>query len=124
MLDAAFAQIGLAFGEAFGGIFWDARVITNTPAEYDDGGSIIAPGGVEHRPCKAQVDAATQTMRQAEGFTEKDRRIIVLAGTLEGEISTEERIEFLEGPFEGVWMIEAVARDTGAAGFELRGRKA
>ncbi|PZQ55772.1 MAG: hypothetical protein DI555_07025 [Novosphingobium pentaromativorans] len=125
MLDQAFADIGLAFSQAFGGIFWPAQIITNTPAEYDDGGSIIVPGGVVKRPCQAQVDAATLAMRQTEGFAEKDRRIIVLAATLGGpEITTEDRIEFLEGPFVGLWMIESVARDTAAAGFELRGRQA
>ncbi len=125
MLDQAFADIGLAFSQAFGGIFWPAQIITNTPGEIDDGGSIIVPGGVVKRPCQAQVDAATLAMRQTEGFAEKDRRIIVLAATLDGpEITTEDRIQFLEGPFVGIWMIESVARDTAAAGFELRGRQA
>lgn len=123
-MPSAFADIGLAFSEVFGGPYWSARIITNTAAEYDDGGSIITPGGVEYRDCKAQVDAATYSMRQEEGFVEKDRRIIVLAATLTGGISTEDRIEILDGPFVGVWSIESVGRDTGAAGFELRGRQA
>jgi hypothetical protein len=125
MLDQAFADIGLAFSQAFGGIFWPAQIITNTTGEIDDGGSIIVPGGVVKRACQAQVDAATLDMRQADGFAEKDRRIIVLAATLDGpEITTQDRIQFLEGPFVGIWMIESVARDTAAAGFELRGRQA
>lgn len=124
MLDQAFADIGLAFSAAFGGIFWPSRIITDTPAEWDDGGSIITPGGIVYRPCQAQVDAATLAMRQTEGFVEQDRRIIVLAATLEGLISTNDRIEILEGPFAALWNIESVSRDTGAAGFELRGRQA
>ncbi len=126
MLDQAFSDIGLAFSQAFGGIFWPAQIITQGEIEYDDGGSII-PGTGEptKRPCQAQVDAATLAMRQTEGFAEKDRRIIVLAATLDGpEITTEDRIEFLEGPFVGLWMIESAVRDTAAAGFELRGRQA
>lgn len=121
---AAFADIGLAFSAAFGGPFWPAQIITNTPAEYDDGGSITVPGGVVYRDCTAQVDAATQAMRQTAGFVEDDRRIIVLADTLSGGVSTQDRIQLLDGPFAGLWMIENVARDTAAIGYELRGRKA
>lgn len=57
MLDQAFADIGLAFSQAFGGIFWPAQIITQGEIEYDDGGSII-PGTGEptKRPCQAQVD--------------------------------------------------------------------
>lgn len=124
-MPSAFAEIGLAFSAVFGGPYWPAQIIAQGEIEYDDGGSII-PGtdGPTMRDCMAQVDAATLAMRQTEGFIEKDRRIIVLAGTLEGEISAEDRIEVLDGPFAGVWGIESVDRDTGAAGFDLRGRQA
>lgn len=123
-MPSAFAGIGLAFSAVFGGPYWPAQIITQGEIEYDDGGSII-PGSGEptRRDCMAQVDAATLSMRQAEGFIEKDRRIIVLADTLTGEISTEDRIELLQGPFAGLWGIESVDRDTGAAGLELRGRQ-
>lgn len=120
---AALSEIGLAFNAAFGGPFWPAQIITQTALEYDDGGSIIpGTGSPTLRSCMAQVDAATEAMRLQEGFGEKDRRIIVLAGTLEGEITTADAIEILEGPFAAVWSVEFVGRDTAAAGWELRGR--
>lgn len=121
----AIADIALGFSSVLGVGFHDARIITQGEIEYDDGGSII-PGTGEpiHRSCAAQVDAATEAMRLAEGFTEKDRRILVLAGTLEGEISTDDQIEFLDGPFAGKWMIESVGRDPAATCHELRGRPA
>ena len=124
---AAFADIGLAFNAAFGGPFHNAQIIRQGALEYDDGGSIIpGTGSPTLRPCKAQVDAATEAMRAQEGFAEKDRRIIVLAATLDGNVRTSDTIEILDGPaeFVGVWAIEFVGMDTAAAGWELRGRKA
>ncbi|MEJ7933496.1 hypothetical protein WG907_04390 [Sphingobium sp. AN558] len=122
---AAFADIGLAFSAAFGGPFWPAQIITQGELEYDDGGSII-PGTGEpvRRDCMAQVDAVSEAMRLQEGFAEKDRRIIVLAATLEGGVTTADKIEILEGPFAAIWSIEFVGMDTVAAGRELRGRAA
>ncbi len=125
MLDQAFADIGLAFSQAFGGIFWPAQIITQGEIEYDDGGSII-PGTGEptKRPCQAQVDAATLAMRQADGFVDTDVRFIVLAATLAGPLGTEARIEVLEGPFAGIWSVSSLERDPVAAGWVGTGRKA
>ena len=63
-------------------------------------------------------------MREAEGFVEEDRRILVLSNTLEGGISTADRIQINEGPYEGLWMIGSAARDPAAIGYELRARRA
>ena len=119
----AFAEIGQAFSSAFGAPFWSAEIITQPEIVYDSGGSIV-PGDDEptRRTCQAQVDVATEAMRAAQGYTEQTRRIIVLAATLEGGITTDDSIEVLEGPFAGVWMIDSVSRDTAAVGFELAGR--
>ena len=123
MLDAAFADIGVAFSQAFGGPFHPARTIEQTDPVYDDGGTIIEPGGVEHRECSVQIDVATQAMRQAEGFVDTDVRFIVLAATLEGTLGTEARIEITEGPFAGVWSVSSLERDPVAAGWVGTGRK-
>lgn len=124
-LPGAFTSIAMAFQGAFGAPFWNARIVTQGTIEYDDGGSIIPGSGVPtYRTCKAQVDVATVAMRQADGFVEADRRIIVLGSTLAGDIGTNDKIEFLEGPFAGMWLIQASQRDPAVIGFELRGRPA
>lgn len=120
----AFADIALNFSAIFGAGFWDAHVIGKGSPVYDDGGSIVTPGMPVIRSCSAQVDAATEAMRLAEGFTDQDRRILVLAATIEGDITTAEQIQLLEGPFAGTWAIESVDRDPAAIYFELRGRRA
>lgn len=121
----AMADIALGFSTVLGAGYHSARIITQGEIQHDDGGSIIPGSDVPtYRACSAQVDSATEAMRLSEGFTEQDRRILVLAGTLAGDISTAEQIEFLEGPFVGTWMIESVGRDPAATYHELRGRPA
>jgi len=122
MLDQDFADIGRAFSAAFGGPFHDARVIDQTEPVYDDGGSIIDPGGVVYRPCSVQIDVATTDMRQAEGFVQTDVRFIVLAATLDGVLGTDAEIEVLAGPFVGVWSVSRLERDPVAAGWVGTGR--
>ena len=123
-LAAAFGGIGLAFSAVLGGPFHPARTVEQVEPVFDDGGSIITPGGVLHRSCQCQIDAATDAMRAAPGFVETDVRFIVLTATLEGTLDTDARIEVLKGPFAGVWMVEAIERDPVAAGWVGRGRRA
>lgn len=122
-LAAAFADIGLGFSAAFGGPYHPARTIEQVDPVHDDGGSIITPGGVAHRDCQVQVDVATDAMRAAPGFVEKDVRFIILSATLEGALDTDARVEVLSGPFAGVWSIEAIERDPVAAGWVGRARR-
>ncbi|WP_313437274.1 hypothetical protein [Novosphingobium sp.] len=124
MLDQAFADIGLAFSQVLGGPYHSAQTIEQTDPVYDDGGSIVSPGGVVHRACSVQIDVATQAMRQADGFVDTDVRFIVLAATLAGSLGTEARIEVLEGPFAGTWSVSSLERDPVAAGWVGTGRKA
>lgn len=123
-LHAAFADLGLGFSSIFGGPYWPARVIEQGAPVYDDGGSIVTPGGVAYRPCEAQIDTATQRMREAEGYVDTDIAFIVLADTLEGTLDTQARIQITDGPHAGVWSVELIERDTAAAGWVGRGRRA
>lgn len=123
-LAEAFGDIGLAFSQQFGGPFFNARTIEQVAPVVDDGGSIVAPGSVNHRSCSVQIDSATQAMRDAAGFVDTDMRFIVLASTLIGSLNTEARIEVLEGPHAGIWSVELIERDPVAAGWVGRGRRA
>lgn len=122
-LAAAFADIGLAFSQTFGGPFHAARVIDQAGAVYDDGGSIVTPGGPVYRPCSVQIDGATQRMREAAGYVDTDVSLIVLADTLAGTLGTEARVEVLAGPHAGVWSVELIELDTMALGWVGRGRR-
>jgi len=123
MLASAFADIGLAFSQTFGGPFWAARVIDQVGAVYDEGNSIVTPGSPVYRPCSVQIDSATQRMREAPGYVDTDVSLIVLADTLAGSLNTAARVEVLSGPHAGLWSVELIERDTMALGWVGRGRR-
>lgn len=120
----AFADIGVAFSAVLGGPYHAARVITETGADYDDGGSIVTPGSVAYRSCQAQIDSAIQRFRDNGSYVDTDMTVIILAATLSGDLDTEAVVEVLAGPHAGKWSVDLIERDPVAAGWVGRGRKA
>lgn len=122
---AAVLNGGLAavFGAAFGGLYLPALVHVPAEVEYDAGGSIVPGVAAEPVPCRVQVDGVTEAMRRAEGFSERDMRLMVLAAGLGTEITTDCRVEVLQGPHAGLWLVASVARDPAGAYWDCRGRR-
>jgi hypothetical protein len=123
-MSAKFATVAQAVSATYGGPYYDAVVNSPGTPVFDSGGSIVTPGVATSRACQAQVDSVTQDMRQSEGYTDADMRILVLADTLAGGITLDDKIEILAGPHAGEWMIAAINRDPFGIYHELRGRKA
>ena len=125
MLDLAqvFAQRAAFISAQYGGPYHAARIVDFAAPVYDDGGSIVTAGARQERACQAQVDAATQAMRAADGFADGERRILVIASGLAGEITTDSRVEILAGPHGGEWLVASVASDPFGTYWELRGRR-
>lgn len=122
MLDAAFADIARGFSDALGGPFHAAKVYGSTAPIYDDGGSIATPGTPSERDAMVQGDAVTEAMRQAEGYRDKDIRLVVI--DLTGTLDTEATIDILAGPHQGQWSVQSVDRDPLGLGWVCRGRRA
>lgn len=74
---------------AFAGIYLPATLYVRSLA-YDDGGSPAATDS--EYPCRAQVDAATEAMRQAPGYTEKTVRVLVLQKGLDAKPNSNDAI--------------------------------
>jgi len=123
-LPAAFASLAQTMSAALGAPFYPAQVVTQTDPIYDDGGSILTPGGVLRRDCTVQIDAATEAMRQSQGFADGDVRFIILAATLAGALDTDARVEIAGGPFAGAWLVSSLERDPAGIGWVGRGRRA
>jgi hypothetical protein len=124
MLDPAAIFAGIAQALPIQ-IYFAARVIDQADTELDEGGSIPDDQGEPtFRTCMVQVDAATEAMRQADGYAEGDVRFLILAATLEGTVNTDATVEVLEGPHVGTWLVSAIERDPLAIYHQGRGRRA
>lgn len=116
MLDGDIAAI---FGEAFGALYLDGSLIRSlSEPVYDGQGNITGYSGGAPVAIKCQVDAATWDMRQADGFTDKDVRIIVL--NCGWDVTTDHRIEVSGKSY----MLASVDRDAAASHWICRGRAA
>lgn len=117
------AAIALGVSNRLGAGYWPALALTETAPVFDDGGSIIVPGQSVQRACSVQLDAATEAMRMADGFTEGDIRLLVLVGTLSGELDTDARIQITAGPHVGVYSLQSCMMDPAATHWDCRGRR-
>lgn len=117
LLDGGIASI---FGAALSGLYLPATLdYAGVPVE-DIEGNVTGHTGAGSWSCRAQVDAATWTMRQAQGYVDGDMQIIVLAAGLQAAPTTDMTIT-VSGK---MWLIEAVERDAASSHFILRGRAA
>lgn len=124
-VSAVFAGIAQTISAQFGGPYWPAQVIDQADDDLDDGGSIIPnPGNPTLRSCMAQIDVATEAMRQSDGFAEGDVRFLILATTLDGALDTDATARVTAGPHAGVWTVTAIDRDPMNIYWQGRGRRA
>jgi hypothetical protein len=127
VFDAAFASIAAGFSQLAGGPFVDAVATWPGAPVYDTGGSIVTPGTPASYACKAQFDAPTQQMREAEGFLQTDVRILVLAASLHASLApaldTAAEIVVASGPNAGRWALLTCQRDPAGVGYECAGRR-
>lgn len=123
MLDQLFADIATGFSGEHGAPFVDATAVWGGTPTKDAGGSITVAGAPVSKTCKAQFDAATQAMRDAEGFLETDVRVLVLSATLDAVLNTQAKILVATGDHAGTWSLLSCTRDPAGIGFECRGRK-
>lgn len=109
------------FGELMGTYYLAATLYSDTPTYADDGSMTT---GETSTTCLARVDSATERMRQADGFTQTDRAILVLASSIADDITTDHRIEILEGPYAGsVFSIASADRPPAGSYWLCRGSR-
>jgi hypothetical protein len=115
-------RIAQSVSERIGAGFWPGVVHTSGGATYDTGGSIVAPGVTTERDCLVQVDFVTQAMRATEGYAEGDVRLLVLAGSLSGGLTADDRVEVTSGPHAGLYSVRSAVLDVAATHWDCRGR--
>jgi hypothetical protein len=112
LLDGGLARL---FGAALAGVYRPATLYRVTPLRARGGATTES---VVERPCRAQIDAASEAMRPA-GAAAPELRILVLAAGLGSPITTDDRLG-IDGQ---IYAITAVGRDPAGALFDLRARR-
>jgi hypothetical protein len=114
--------IAAAFGSALSGLYPDGLLHREgTGPIYDDEGAIIGYDGGSDIPIKVQRDACSYSMRQAEGYSEGDVALIILAGGLAVQATTDMQVTDGTGKR---WMIQSADLDAAASHWICRGRAA
>lgn len=117
LLDGGIAAL---FSTALSGLYLDGTLHTGTgDPVYDDDGNITGYSGAGDVAIKVQVDAATDAMRQADGYAEGDARIIVLAHGV--ATITSDHTVTARGKH---WRILSAEQDAAASHWVLRARAA
>lgn len=122
-LPSVFLSIANKVTAAMGAPFFDGLILNETPAVFDDGGSITTPGTPTQRPCRVQIDAATDYMRANLGYTEQDVVFVILAASFTGDLDTDARIKIASGPRAGVWAVSEISRDPAGIGYSGKARR-
>jgi hypothetical protein len=121
LLDGGAAAL---FGEILNPTFLPATISGGTTTATYDAGGRMQRARSDARTCQVQVDSATERMRQADGFTETDRAIYVLADSLEGDVDTDAEITVTAGPYAGAtFRVATVDRDPAGAYWLCRGAR-
>ncbi|EHJ62822.1 hypothetical protein [Novosphingobium pentaromativorans] len=110
-------DIAALFSAAFSGMYLDATVNAGTGEPIYGAGGVITGYSGSSQAAKAQVDAATQAMRQADGFAEGDVRLIILAN---GVAVTSDHSVTVAGV---KYSLQSVELDAAASHWVCRGRK-
>ena len=114
LLDGGIQSI---FAKAFAGIYLPATLHKRELIDDGEGGYTTVEADY---PCRAQVDSATEAMRQSPGFTDTDQAIYILTGTLSVEPTTDDEIETYRGRFA----IASVISDPAQSYWLCRGQRA
>lgn len=109
-------DVAAFFSETFSGLYLDATLHRATLTDDGSGGGAVT---WTDEPVKAQLDAATQAMRDAPGYVDTDMRILVLAHGV-AEINADSQITVAGKR----WSIANVGRDPALAYYDLHGRLA
>jgi hypothetical protein len=121
LLDGGIQSI---FGSAFGALYLNAALTRTVQTSDDEGGGTVTPSD---QPCKVQVDACTETMRRAPGYTINDVSLYVLqVGISGGPIDTACYVTPATGPHAGIRyrLVAPIAQDPAAAYWNARGTPA
>lgn len=102
------------FGSVFGSFYLSGTLVQSTYT-YDEGGSIIASDDTT-QPVKVQQDAVTEAMRATGGYSQNDKRFIILQSGVTGRLDGDCKLIF-----EGVtYMLRSPEQDPARSYWAVR----
>lgn len=116
LLDGGLASV---FSSVLGSIYLDAQLYRPMAADDDGAGGGDGGGFAPAEPVKAQIDVATQAMREAPGYVDTDVRILILAS---GVLKPDTDCEIEVGGDR--WSIANVGQDPAQSYWDVHGRRA
>lgn len=122
MLDGVFASLATSLSQALGGPYHDGTATWAGQPTYDDGGSITVAADDDAHDCLVQVDGATDAMRRAEGYVDRDVRLLILATSVGRPIDTSATVQVKAGPRQGLYSVQSAGLDPLGLAWECRGR--
>jgi hypothetical protein len=124
-LPARFAGIAQAVGNKVGAPYYAAQILQQaTPGYYDDD-EVWVPGTAGNpASCRVQILDASEYMKANEGFADGEARFVILRAGLTIVPTTDDRVEVLDGPRRGLWLVSALSLDSAGIGWTGKGRRA
>lgn len=111
-------DMALAFGEIFRPQFLDGQLSASGWSDNDKGEVSRAPTAT---PIKVQVDRVTLAMRQAEGFTARAVRLIILQRDNAGAQITAPKDDDSVTVGDQTWRLDMIEADAARSHWEARG---
>ncbi|OGT55483.1 MAG: hypothetical protein A3E01_09245 [Gammaproteobacteria bacterium RIFCSPHIGHO2_12_FULL_63_22] len=119
LLDGGIASV---FGSVFGGLYPDGLLHRDgTEPVYDSFGNITGYSTAEDIAIKVQRDACSYSMQRAQGFSDGDVMLIILADGLDILVTTDMHVTDGDG---NRWMVKSADLDAASSHWVLRGRAA
>lgn len=111
-------DMALAFAEIFGPQFLDGSLNVSGWSDNDKGEVTRAPAAT---PVKVQIDRVTLAMRQAEGFTARSVRLIILQRDDTGAQITAPKDDDSVTVGDQTWRLDMIEADPAQSHWEARG---
>lgn len=104
------------FNTVFSNIYEDGQLI-RTLIERDESTGSIRPIKQEPFAVKVQIDECTEAMREQQGYSDEDVRLIMLCADMTGERPKNGDLIITDG---GQWKIGSVHEDPAHTYFDIR----
>jgi hypothetical protein len=123
-LPSVFLGLANRVSAGFGAPFYDGLILGEATPGYTNDDGIWVPGtDGTPRPCRVQLDDATEFMKTNEGFADGEVQFVILTASLDGGLDTSATVTIPAGPRAGTWLVSDISIDPANIGFVGKGKR-